>query len=243
MISRGIYLILLAGGLCLFICFVTWYFFFIKTVYFDAPDIDLTPQNAGLFGDSFGALNAIFSGLAFSALLVTIFQQQKEISEQRFDNLFFQHLNLHALLIRETIYYDPSDQKNYKGRECYQNIITKFVDEDQDISFSSASIKYKKVYSDNVHIIHPCISSMFFIIRKIDQSKIRNKEDYIGLFKAQLSFEEMILIFFEGLFRSRELKILVEKYAILEALSHAEVNDDDFIKMYDKAAYGGKYPV
>ena len=37
----------------------------------------------GQFGDSFGGLNALFSGLAFAALIVTIWTQRQELTLQR----------------------------------------------------------------------------------------------------------------------------------------------------------------
>ena len=39
------------------------------------------------FGDTFGAVNALFTGLAFAGLLFTIFLQQREIKLQREDFL------------------------------------------------------------------------------------------------------------------------------------------------------------
>lgn len=40
-------------------------------------------EEAGQFGDSFGALNTIFSGLAFALLIISILIQQKELALQR----------------------------------------------------------------------------------------------------------------------------------------------------------------
>ncbi|PTU72805.1 putative phage abortive infection protein [Pseudomonas mangrovi] len=59
-------------------------------------------ETRGLFGDQFGAINALFSGMAFSALICTLLLQRKELSEarstadhQRFESTFFQLLRLH----------------------------------------------------------------------------------------------------------------------------------------------------
>lgn len=41
------------------------------------------PQNRGTFGDKFGAVNALFSGLAFAGLIYTIILQRDELSLQR----------------------------------------------------------------------------------------------------------------------------------------------------------------
>lgn len=41
------------------------------------------PTERGVFGDSFGALNALFAGLAFAGLICAIFLQRKELRYQR----------------------------------------------------------------------------------------------------------------------------------------------------------------
>ena len=82
----------------------------------------------GTFGDSFGALNTLFSGLAFTGIIVSIFLQSKELSETRseikaqgaqfqlqtealtkqvFESTFFQLLNLHNE-ITQSISLEPS---------------------------------------------------------------------------------------------------------------------------------------
>ena len=90
----------------------------------------------GTFGDSFGALNALFSGLAFAGLIVTLIMQKDELSMQReeldeakqelrqqsiefkkqnktlklqrFESTFFNMLNLQETITRN-LHYDCSD--------------------------------------------------------------------------------------------------------------------------------------
>lgn len=42
-------------------------------------------SNSGLFGDTFGAINSLFSGLAFAGLLYTILLQSRELKLQRIE--------------------------------------------------------------------------------------------------------------------------------------------------------------
>lgn len=42
-----------------------------------------TPTERGTFGDMFGAINALFSGLAFLGLIIALILQKKELEEQR----------------------------------------------------------------------------------------------------------------------------------------------------------------
>ena len=48
---------------------------------------DFTLANKGLFGDSYGSVNALFTGLAFAALICTLLLQQRAIHLQRKDYL------------------------------------------------------------------------------------------------------------------------------------------------------------
>lgn len=59
-------------------------------------------QLKGVFGDKFGAINALFSGLAFAGIILTLLLQRKDLAAtrsamgyERFDNTFFQLLKLH----------------------------------------------------------------------------------------------------------------------------------------------------
>lgn len=45
----------------------------------------LTPEASGLMGDTFGAVNALFSGLAFAGLIVTLIMQREELALQRYE--------------------------------------------------------------------------------------------------------------------------------------------------------------
>jgi len=42
-----------------------------------------TPEERGLFGDQFGSINALFSGLAFAGIVLTIYLQKRELELQR----------------------------------------------------------------------------------------------------------------------------------------------------------------
>jgi phosphotransferase system glucose/maltose/N-acetylglucosamine-specific IIC component len=62
---------LLVAAYAAFLIWVTW------------PIGELSIGKSGVFGDSFGVLNALFSGLAFSILIVTVLLQREELRLQR----------------------------------------------------------------------------------------------------------------------------------------------------------------
>ena len=82
-------------------------------------------ENRGTFGDMFGAVNALFAGLAFAGIIYTIFLQRQELELQRrelaetrgelagqklqlarqaFENTFFQMLALHNEIVSSMDY-------------------------------------------------------------------------------------------------------------------------------------------
>lgn len=52
-------------------------------LYLTWPISELSISKSGVFGDSFGALTALFSGLAFAGMIVTILLQSRELKLQR----------------------------------------------------------------------------------------------------------------------------------------------------------------
>lgn len=68
LISSTITIVALYAGLLLYL---TW------------PVSEISIEKAAQFGDSFGIITSLFSGLAFSGLIITILLQRKELSLQR----------------------------------------------------------------------------------------------------------------------------------------------------------------
>lgn len=50
---------------------------------FKRSEVDTATATLGAFGDTYGLINALFSGLAFSALILTLWLQNKELKLQR----------------------------------------------------------------------------------------------------------------------------------------------------------------
>lgn len=93
---------------------------------------DLSEGDRGTFGDMFGSVNALFSGLALAGIILTILLQRKELKLQReelretrtefetqnetlklqrFENTFFNILNLHHQIV------SAIDYRYYKSKE------------------------------------------------------------------------------------------------------------------------------
>lgn len=100
----------------------------------------------GVFGDKFGAVNALFSALAFAGIIFTIILQKKELklqreeleetrgefikqnrtlNRQRFENTFFQLLKLHGDIV-DKFKIKGFDGNDYEKREFFLGAIKDF---------------------------------------------------------------------------------------------------------------------
>lgn len=138
---------------------VLWIISWVLMIIFikNGPNGTITEVSAirGQFGDQFGAVNALFSGLAFAGIIFTILLQRRDLSlqreeleetrkefiqqnetlkKQRFENTFFQLLNLHIEIISKLKMRASVDQEVYDDREF-------FVGSIKELKFSS-SYKY-----------------------------------------------------------------------------------------------------
>lgn len=66
------------------------------------PISEISISKSGVFGDSFGLLTSLFSGLAFAGLIITIVMQRDELALQR------QELNL----TREELFGQKQEMQN-----------------------------------------------------------------------------------------------------------------------------------
>ncbi len=93
-------------------------------------------ENRGTFGDMFGALTALFSGLAFAGIIYTILLQRQELKlqrrelrlsrlefktqnstlkKQRFENTFFNLLNYHSKIVGSSYFHESTRQEGQGG--------------------------------------------------------------------------------------------------------------------------------
>lgn len=134
--------ILIIGGIAVAIIIGLWF-----TTYFLLKD--LPANQRGTLGDMFGTINALFSGLAFAGIILTILLQRRELKyqreelketreefiiqnktlkNQRFENTFFNLISLHNQIVND-IDYDKSSKlrdgtytyRTVKGRDVFRD--------------------------------------------------------------------------------------------------------------------------
>lgn len=101
--------LLVFGGYGAFILYKIW------------PVSEYSIATAGTFGDSFGVVTSLFSGLAFAGIILTILLQRRELTEsreifriQRFEGSFYRLLELYRRNLEDVRVVDHED-KVYEG--------------------------------------------------------------------------------------------------------------------------------
>lgn len=237
----------------------------------------------GIFGDMFGAVNALFSGLAFAGVVYAILLQRKELKlqrqelaltrkelqgqrhefkeqndtlrRQRFENTFFQMLSLHNEIIDSMELLYANNTLIIKGRSVFkwvngyiQTEIKNMIKKNSKITSNDACVQgYNSIYNDHQSYLWHYFRLLYRIIKFVNESDVEDKKFYTDIVRAQLSNQELQLLFYNCLTPSlgkEKFKPLVEKYALLNNLPLEGIHDpQNTVTLYDAAAYGGEYPV
>lgn len=178
----------------------------------------------GVFGDSYGALNTLFSALAFTGIIASIYFQREELKATReeleatrnemknqgeqfeeqtealrlqvFENTFFNMLKLHNDIVESMVV--ASSGGPISGRRGFKRLCDNFYT--YVYSAESDLKKCVKIYN-NFYILNEDILGHYFrvvyqIFSLVDNSTLLNEEKkkYADILRAQLSTYELILL-------------------------------------------------
>lgn len=255
-------------------------------------------EQRGQFGNMFGFIGSLFSGLAFAGLIVTILQQRedlqnqkdeinlqrqdleaqtealrlqkeeiaqtneelklqrKEMEEQnktimlqRFETTFFNMLDLQQKIV-DGLCYKPIDIE-YKGRTVL-NIMYKQIKnsafKDKKLITQDPIEKYLECYYTFVFsgILDHYFRHLYRIIKFVDESaflSMTEKYNYLCLLRAQLSKDELLMVFYNCLsdYGNEKFKPLIEKYALFKNIRSNFLLSDYHYDLYANGAYDFQY--
>lgn len=211
--------IILVSFVAILLIFALWFL-----NYYILKDLDCTQR--GTFGDMFGAVNSLFSGLAFAGIIITIILQSRELclqrneltetrkefniqnhtlKLQRFENTFFNLLSIHHEIINSI---DYTRQKRLSLSQQMDGV------EPNIETFTSRDV---------------------FKIRYDELSKtLQNIEDFAELNSKYLLFYEKVQTDFGHYFRNlyRIIKF-VDNSIFFDSLETIEARNKDFKIKYD----------
>ncbi len=173
----------------------------------------ISPEKAGQFGDMFGAINTLFSGLAFAGILYTILLQKRELREtrnefveqnqtlkqQRFENTFFNMLALFNQLINNLHYQHMGTR--FEGKHFITNFFhqSKSLFPEKGSVNKPAAIEFYTKQLDHYLGIKQYFENLFTLLSYIKGSiliRSKDKELYFSIVRSLLSDQEKVLLFY-----------------------------------------------
>ncbi|MNJ36094.1 hypothetical protein D3C77_308670 [compost metagenome] len=220
---------------------------------------ELKGVRSGTFGDAFGALNALFSGLAFSGVLITLLLQRndmKEAKEQNFkqqvESRFYSLLSLQQNIVQsfDLHHGEGGSQVVYSGRDCFRvwsDFFRKRYNASNDISLHLSEKArvvqaYKALISEyrgDLGLYFRSLHSIFLFIYSSDQVEV-DKSQYALVLRSFLSDFELVVLFYNCIAGGgANFSRFAKKYALFENLDIGLLADVKHISLVGERAFGG----
>lgn len=193
-----------------------------------SPIDKMTIANAGVFGDSFGVLTSLFSALAFAGVAFTLAMQRdqitiqkqelieqrkeivdsrKEIHKQGFENTFFQMLKMHNQLISEITTHQTGTQGiiTKDGRSVIKDMeenLKIFLNQHirgNENDLENIQLAFNRFYMKSGFQLAHYFRFLYNIFRFLSDIDIDNKELYVRLARAQISNQELFILYYNAL--------------------------------------------
>lgn len=216
-------------------------------------------EKLGQWGDFFGGvLNPLLTFLTFTGLLITIVLQQTELREARtttdrqiFEATFFQMLTLHNTIVN-SIRTENAKGAQLQGRDCFNFFYTQL----SDIYKARKPRKGAPYYGNTQATINQSFRVfwrvqqrnlghyyryLYNIIRFVNESSFR-EGPYIRLIRAQLSDQELLMLFYNCLApQGEKFKQLAEQFALFDNMNPKQLLEGGHAKLIAESAFGEAY--
>jgi hypothetical protein len=182
----------------------------------------IDPLNRGSFGDMFGAINALFSGLALFGIIISILIQQKELNSQRQEleetRMEFKTNRITSILFKQieflnstidNIKFYPSGEYQFEGIKKIDDFT--FILNDLQISQKVVGIKVLiKENINNISLIITCVHTAMTNFDEILATSGLEKDIELQikkLFKSNISPSLSTLFFYHTTY----LKFIIDQ--------------------------------
>lgn len=224
----------------------------------------------GEWGDFFGGvLNPLLTFLMFMGLLITIVIQQTELRESRielkrsadalhdqnenlrkqnFENTFFQMLEIHNQIVN-AIDLTSEQGKITKGRDCFNVFYTRFnkiYRENKEKSNgrhteeSVVNLAYQLFWKEHQTELGHYFRYLYNVIRFVKESQ-RANGPYLRLIRAQLSDQELLLLFYNCISNNGgNFTSLAEEFALLDNIPKVRLLHKKHEGMLNPSAFGAQ---
>ncbi len=182
-------------------------------------------------------------------------EQNKTLRQQKFENTFFQMLNLFNSIVNSFDIRNSDREVITAGRKCFKEFYKQFESDllyevNNGFSFEKENLRsatieqsrdaYSNFYERQKADLSHYFTVIYRIYKFIDQSDFENKTHYAAIARAQLSSYEQILMFYNCLHIHgyEKFKPLIERYAVFKNLDKSLVFNPAHLDEYYEGAYG-----
>lgn len=213
-------------------------------LYVTKPISSYSMSSAAALGDSFGIINALFSGLAFAGLIITVQLQRQELREsreifksQKFEDAFYRLLDYYRNNLNEISI--SFDEQQLSGVATLSHQLKKFQSASK-ISLTS-DVDEERLYERINNTLIPqsrylgTLESLLSLVVR-DVSNVDDEKFYIKIIASQLTVHEVKYIFYRCL--SMETDSDLVEVIDRSKLLHLRVRGSDiperYIRLYNK---------
>lgn len=177
------------------------------------PVSEFSIEKSGTFGDSFGVVTSVFSGLAFAGIILTILLQRQELTEsreifrmQRFEGSFYRLLDLCRRNLDDVIIIDQATETEYEGVDALNfvcrrlnQVMQKYLpllelDDGRAVYEVQLYIEVQKLLHRQARYLGTLQSLLELIERDLPEPKER--EPYWDIVASQITSSEARYIFY-----------------------------------------------
>jgi hypothetical protein len=229
------------------------------------PIDSTTVAQSGVFGDSFGVLTALFSGLAFGGVLVALYYQKRdlgltkqelvdtryEMRRQHRENNVFQLLRLHCDVVAQLDVkrkVDGTVVDIATGRDSfdrfYEHLKKRYENPKVakgDVPIEKLRLAYHSFWKDWQKDLGHYFRTLYNIFKFIRDGGFELKEQklYANIVRAQLSDFELVMLLYNCLTdRGENFKALAKEFALFDNLPVELVFDEALLDPISEAAFG-----
>jgi len=186
--------------------------------------------------------------------------QSKTLKTQQFESTFFNMVNLHHEIVKsidvdyeivsveEQIFHVEGKRKEVKltSRDCFKLFYSEFKKAYEDKSGSGNEINrinevYTTFYLTRQSDLGHYFRNLYNILKFIDKRDPENKYFYSNLLRAQLSSDELLMLFYNGLSQFGQIKFkpFIESYHFLQNMpKNTLINKRLHLPLYNESAFG-----
>ena len=224
-------------------------------------------EERGQFGDMFGAVNALFSGLAFAGLIITLILQREELSlqrdelkqtrkefedqnktmkRQRFENTFFNLMSLHQNITdnieyKITTFGIGAKTSTIKGREVFKYLYQRVLFPLLEISIRCGDEKARELLNNrNFEVFDHYLHFFEGILKFIDESDLLEdieRQQYTIMLRNTLSDNERYILFYYFVAHGGWHKSIAEKYGMFYGMRQIDLGEKEHYDLFDYSAY------